>query len=130
MDTRDSFRILSLDGGGLKGLFTAKLLSDLERDLNLNVGDYFDLISGTSTGAIIALGIGLGMSAEEMFQFYRQRGAGIFKSSGRGLFKNRYSAQPLRNALTEVFGDKNLGDSRNRLVIPAFNIQRREIKLF
>lgn len=126
----DSFKILSLDGGGLKGLFTAKLLSDLETDLGLRVAEYFDLITGTSTGAIIAIGLGLGLSAGDILKFYREKGAAIFDAPGYGILKSKYESEPLRSALSGVFGEKKLGDSKNRLVIPAFNIQRREVKLF
>jgi uncharacterized protein len=123
-------RILSLDGGGLKGLFTAKLLADLEGNLALRVAEHFDLITGTSTGAIIAIGLGLGIPASELLAFYREKGPSIFDAPGYGLLTSKYAAEPLKKALTEVFGERILGDSRNRLVIPAFNIQRREVKLF
>jgi len=126
----DSFRILSLDGGGLKGLFTAKLLADLERDLEIQLGDYFDLITGTSTGAIIALGVAFRIPASEILRFYRDKGPAIFDAATFGIVSTRYSAEPLRAALIEVFGEKRLGDAANRLVIPAFNLQRREVKLF
>lgn len=127
---QDSFRILSLDGGGLKGLFTAKLLADLERDLDIQIGDYFDLITGTSSGAIIAIGLAFRIPAAEILQFYRDKGPEIFGSGGFGIISARYSAEPLRAALMEVFGERILDDSSNRLVIPAFNLQRREVKLF
>jgi len=125
-----SFKILSLDGGGLKGLFTAKFLCDLEADLEIRVTDYFDLITGTSTAAIIAIALGLGLPAADILEFYRERGATIFDAPSLGLLKAKYDSMPLRDALTSVFGDKTLADSKNRLVIPAFNIQRREVKLF
>ena len=53
------FQILCLDGGGIKGLFSAAFLAKLEEDLKINIIDHFDLIVGTSTGGIIALGLGL-----------------------------------------------------------------------
>jgi patatin-like phospholipase/acyl hydrolase len=126
----DQFKILSLDGGGLKGIFTAKLLAELERDLKLRVADYFDLITGTSTGAIIAIGLGLGVTAEKILQFYREKGPAIFDAPSLGIINAKYESEPLRRALIDVFGERTLGESRNRLVIPAFNIQRREVKLF
>lgn len=128
MDT--TCRILSLDGGGLKGLFTAKLLTDLEAHLGVSVADHFDLITGTSTGAILAIGLGLRIPASDLLGFYRDKGPNIFDAPGYGVLSAKYSAEPLRKALTEVFGERTLGDSSNRLVIPAFNIQRREVKLF
>ncbi len=126
----EQFRILSLDGGGLKGLFTAKFLADLETDLEIRVADYFDLITGTSTGAIIAIGLGLGLPASDILKFYRDKGAAIFDAPGFGIIKAKYDSGPLRRALIEVLGDRTLADSKNRLVIPAYNVQRREVKLF
>jgi patatin-like phospholipase/acyl hydrolase len=123
-------RILALDGGGLKGLFTAKLLADLESHLGVRIAEHFDLITGTSTGAIIALGLGLRVPTQDILRFYREKGPLIFDAPGYGLLKAKYSAEPLQKALTEVFGERTLGESQTALVVPAFNIQRREVKLF
>ena len=64
MELSDSkrFQILALDGGGLKGIFSAAILAFLEEDLRTHVADHFDLITGSSTGGIIALGLGKGLS--------------------------------------------------------------------
>jgi patatin-like phospholipase/acyl hydrolase len=59
--TRPRFRILALDGGGIKGAFTAKLLTEWEVNTKQRIVDHFDLIAGTSTGGIIALALGLGI---------------------------------------------------------------------
>lgn len=81
---RKKFKILSIDGGGVRGLIPCKLLASLERRLQAEHGedarlaDYFDLICGTSTGSILAIGLSLGMSAEEMLNFYENRGTDIF----------------------------------------------------
>lgn len=60
-EASDRFQILSLDGGGIKGLFSAAVLAAVEEDQNVNIAEHFDLITGTSTGGIIALGLGLGL---------------------------------------------------------------------
>ena len=78
MDTPTRFQILSLDGGGIKGLFAAAILAQLEDDLNVRVSDHFDLITGTSTGGIIALGLGMGLRPREIVQFYVSEGEKIF----------------------------------------------------
>jgi hypothetical protein len=75
------FQILSLDGGGLRGMFSAAVLAKLEEDLDLRIVDHFDLIAGTSTGGIIALGLGLGMSPRQILEFYTATAHG---SSGTG----------------------------------------------
>ena len=71
-------RILTIDGGGIKGVFPAAFLATLEDELGGPVADYFDLIAGTSTGGIIAIGLGLGMTAKELLHLYREAGGRIF----------------------------------------------------
>jgi patatin-like phospholipase/acyl hydrolase len=72
------FRILSLDGGGIKGAFTAAVLAEWEKRRGSVIVDHFDLIAGTSTGGIIALGLGLGLPAGEILEFYEKAGAENF----------------------------------------------------
>src|SRR5262245_49000861 len=74
------FRILSIDGGGIKGLFPATVLAELERRYlgGKSVARYFDLIAGTSTGGILALGLGAGLTAQELADLYARRGADVF----------------------------------------------------
>ena len=80
------FRILSLDGGGIKGIFPAAVLASLEREYleGKSVGDYFDLIAGTSTGGILALGLGAGLTAGEILRMYLEEGHRVFPSKARG----------------------------------------------
>ena len=71
----ERFAVLSIDGGGVRGIFAAAVLANLERDTGTRITDHFDLIVGTSTGGIIALGLGAGMSPEEILALLRrQRG--------------------------------------------------------
>ena len=76
------FRVLSLDGGGIKGTFTASVLAELEKMTGKRIADYFDLITGTSTGGLIAIALGLGIPAREVLDFYEKRGPEIFPSMG------------------------------------------------
>jgi uncharacterized protein len=125
------FRILSIDGGGIKGVFAASALATLEEDLQCRVADHFDLITGTSTGGIIAIGLGLGLSAREILQFYLTHGPSIFPSTSlaqrvggslRQLFAGpKHSHAVLRGALQEVFAEKRFGESSCRLVIPTYD---------
>ncbi len=64
-----SFRILALDGGGIKGAFTASVLATLEDSLNAPIATQFDLIAGTSTGGILAIALGMGLRPADMVQF-------------------------------------------------------------
>src|SRR5580692_8285118 len=98
-----SYRILSLDGGGIRGVFPAAFLAKLEEHLQHPVGSYFDLIAGTSTGGIIAIGLGLGLTANEILRLYEDRGAAIFDQH-HGVIHN-WMRQRWRNA-RHWFGSK------------------------
>jgi patatin-like phospholipase/acyl hydrolase len=123
------FRILSLDGGGIKGAFTAAALALLEERTGRRAVDHFDLITGTSTGGILAIGLGLGFSATELMNFYIEAGPTIFPSTGitsrlgwfRQLFGPKHSHAVLRQALVEILGNRRFGDSRCRLAIPTYD---------
>ncbi len=65
------FKILCIDGGGIKGLYSAKLLACLETEFNTLLSEQFDLICGTSTGGIIALGAASGIPMDEIVNFYK-----------------------------------------------------------
>jgi patatin-like phospholipase/acyl hydrolase len=128
-------RILSIDGGGIKGVFPASFLATLEDAIDDRVARYFDLIAGTSTGGIIALGLGLGLSARDILRFYERFGPEIF--GGNRLVRNirmlgvsKYSNLPLKIALKSVFEDKRLGESSTRLVVPSLNLENGEVYIY
>jgi uncharacterized protein len=84
-------QLLALDGGGIRGMITLGILEKLEADLSTATGkgsqfrfsDYFDFIGGTSTGAILAAGLSIGMSVAELLKFYQESGfCGLGTSSG------------------------------------------------
>jgi patatin-like phospholipase/acyl hydrolase len=134
-ETASRFQILSLDGGGIKGLFSAAVLAAIERDLNTSVIDHFDLIAGTSTGGILALGLGLGMKPREIVEFYVREGPKIFPcwlgvKWFQHWFASKYSAAPLKAALQTCFKDRTLGHSSKRLVIPSYNLGEDEVYVF
>lgn len=114
-------RILSLDGGGLKGIVTLGFLARIEALLKARHGNeskfrlahYFDLIAGTSTGAIIAAALATGMTVAEVTGYYLSMGNEVFSRNWfrKGLFRARYDDKKLRKLLKEVFGaDTTLGD--------------------
>lgn len=111
-------RILSLDGGGVKGILTLGMLEVLEAELRKRSGDaelvlsdYFDLIGGTSTGAIIATGLALGMSVDELIKMYQGLGPRVFgKTKGDGyLMGSKYDSKALKKALWPALDKKTLG---------------------
>ena len=131
----ERFQILSLDGGGIKGLFSAHLLQKIEEDHGVELARHFDLIVGTSTGGIIAIALGLGRRPREIVEMYANLGARIFPGPAcwRKLLRcvrAPYAVAPLEEELKKCFGDKLLGASRKRLVIPSYDLGPREVRLF
>ncbi|MCC6862775.1 MAG: patatin-like phospholipase family protein [Bryobacterales bacterium] len=129
------FQILALDGGGIKGIFSAAVLAAIEEDLGTTVADHFDLVAGTSTGGIIALALGLGLSPRQVLEFYLLEGPVIFSNpvrlrSLRQYLHCKFSAGPLATALQKYFGAKRFGDSSKRLVIPAYNLGDDDVYIF
>lgn len=145
-------RILSIDGGGIKGVLAAAFLEAVEDATGKRIAEHFDLITGTSTGGIIALGLGLGMSTREIVQFYVNDGPRIFSQPNpldhAGFFKRtvaqfrsvtrqthqlllpKYDAAELRAALQRAFKSARLGDSTVRLVIPAYHADKEDVYVF
>lgn len=127
-------RILSLDGGGVKGVLTLGMLKPLEDELRRRAGgsadfrlsDYYDLIGGTSTGAIIATGLALGLSVDQLTDMYLKLGPDVFgKAAGDGVFlQAKFDSKKLRKALSSVLTTKTLGsdDLKTGLAIHAKRI--------
>ena len=99
------FRILSLDGGGIMGAFSVSVLATFEKITGRRIVEHFDLITGTSTGGIIAIGLAMGASTQEICSFYETRGPQIFPAGGgmggwirllRNLVRPKFSPGPPR----------------------------------
>lgn len=136
-------RILSVDGGGFLGLASATFLAELERHFRSHSRDRFDLFCGTSTGAIIALALAAGSTAEEVVAAYEELGPRVFPPRRGvhrwyrkwipGALRARYSNEPLSVALGEIFGEKTLGDLRARnkyAIVTAFCVTNGQPRLF
>lgn len=128
------FQILSLDGGGYKGAFSAAVLTSLEEDLQDTILDHFDLVAGTSTGGIIALALSAGLSPRQILDFYLDHGPAIFGGQSwrklRHPFRSKYSPQPLRHAVEQVFGERLLWEASVPLCIPSYNLRSDDVYLF
>jgi hypothetical protein len=117
-------RILALDGGGVRGILTLAILERMEallRERSTTPGsfrlcDYFDLIGGTSTGSIIASGLAIGLSAQELLELYKTLSARVFRRPpwSLGIFGPRFSRGPLAAVLKEIIGDITLGSDKIR----------------
>ncbi len=116
-------KILSLDGGGIRGVLTLEILleienqlkAELKKDDNFRLSDYFDYIGGTSTGAIIAAGLSLGMSVNQLLKFYVDKGQAMFdKSFLLNKVKHFYNDGPLLKELKNTFGDGDINIESDR----------------
>jgi len=133
----EPFSVLSIDGGGVRGIFVAAVLASLERDIGTKVTEHFDLIVGTSTGGIIALGLGAGMSPAEILELYVDNMDAIFPARRRSglarplaLIRAKYRPDGLRGTVQSAFGDKLLCDSTIPLVVTSYNIGENAVYLF
>ena len=127
-------QVLSLDGGGLRGIFSAAAIAALEEDLGSPALDHFDVVTGTSTGGLIALALANGIPARSIVEFYVKEGPQIFRHPRlrtlRHLLRSKYDGRALESAMRRQLGDRVLADSTVRLVIPAFDLTRRLIYIF
>lgn len=137
MEENRPFKILSIDGGGIKGLYSASILKRLEEKSEKKSGDCFDMICGTSTGGLIALGLASGKGATDLVDLYNLHGNEIFPTAKYSfcrffqryinglkqvLFWGKFSAKPLTRILKDTFGTTTLGELNNLVCIPSFNL--------
>lgn len=142
--------ILSIDGGGIRGIIPGQILTHIERllkeiydDSTYKVADHFDLIAGTSTGGILACAYLLGefgrpkYTAEEVVEIYFERGDDIFSiplfhriRSAGGVLDEKYPAAGLEETLEDYFGDARLSDLLKPSLITAYDIKRRKAHFF
>ncbi len=95
------FQVLALDGGGVRGIFTAAILAGLEEDVGSPAVEHFDLVVGTSTGGIIALALGAGLTPRQILEFYVEERTAIFAglplvTNLRRLFRAKYGPRRAR----------------------------------
>lgn len=133
--------VLSIDGGGIRGIIPAMVLAELERRAARPVADMFDLIAGTSTGGIIALALTRPGSdgrpawrAEQLVELYENEGPAIF-NRGRlgalhGIIDVRYDAHALEAVLERFCGEATLSQSLTDVLIPAYDVVKRDVFLF
>jgi hypothetical protein len=131
-------RLLALDGGGILGVMSLCILKRMEDQLrplsgmggSFRLCHFFDYIAGTSTGAIIAAGLAIGKSADELIEFYRKSGPAMFQkaSLGRRFLYHAFAAEPLRDLLRKEIGAESLldmnksGSLKTRLLIVMRNV--------
>lgn len=140
------YKILSIDGGGVKGIIPATILDKIEKITGERIHSLFDLIVGTSTGGIIALLLtkpsqycsnSSEYSCEDIVEFYKERSVDIFSSpiqrkicSMHGLIKSRYEKTLISSILDSKFYDVKLSSALTNVVVPAYEIERNKCFFF
>ncbi|KAJ4962308.1 hypothetical protein NE237_022247 [Protea cynaroides] len=149
----DKITVLSIDGGGIRGIIPGTILSFLESKLQeldgkeVRLADYFDVIAGTSTGGLITSMLTAPdqqksplFSAKDIIPFYNKHGPKIFPKSN-GLLKPmakkiftlmgpKYNGKYLRKLLRDILGDRRLHDALTRIIIPTFDINLLQPTIF
>src|ERR687894_611506 len=124
-------RVLSIDGGGIRGIIPALVLAEVEKRSGRQVFELFDLIAGTSTGGILACALCAPdpLPAEQLVAIYEEEGPAIFDSSvwqrirsAEGLLDEKYDAGALDRALERFLAGKRLADSVPELIVPAYDM--------
>lgn len=134
-----TFRILSLDGGGIWGIVSSTMLVALEKLIGQPINEYFDLIAGTSTGSIVACGLSNGNSPQQLVDLYAENGANIFPYTSLfslqrlpvafkyGILGPKYSPQGLEQVLKSQFGNKKISEiTKSKLLIIAYDTLSRQ----
>jgi uncharacterized protein len=120
-----TYRILSLDGGGICGLITAVILQRLDKELPKFLKG-IDLIAGTSTGGVIALALAKGIPPADLVNLYKNKGPKIFPHSVidelLGVLEAKYSNKGLKREIKKQIGDTTLGQLKKRVLIPTFQL--------
>jgi uncharacterized protein len=139
--SKQVFRILCLDGGGIRGAFTAGVLQAIERDiLQGSIAEHCDLIAGTSTGGLIAIALAFGKSPNDIYNFFEDKSVNIFGKSGfiysilrwlqKPLFAP-YATQKVEEQISCLIGKNEFfGKAKNRLIIPAYNADAGNVHIF
>src|SRR5438132_3890592 len=122
----DEYRILALDGGGVRGAYTSRLIERLHAETNFL--DHVDLVAGTSTGGIIALALAAGRKPQEVTALYTQDAGAILSTPfwrrlQAGLLVSKYPNDGLREALNSVLGTMRLEELKaDTVLIPSFDL--------
>jgi patatin-like phospholipase/acyl hydrolase len=135
----ERIRVLSIDGGGIRGIVPALVLAEIERRTEKRTASLFDLIAGTSTGGILACALAKpdALPAERLVDLYEQEGPKIFNRtiwqrihSIEGLADQKYDDDGLEDALNRYLGEARLRDTVTDVLIPSYDTERRRPEFF
>ena len=135
MISNESFSILALDGGGVRGIYGARILDRIESTLGKKVRDCFDLIAGVSTGSILAGAAAASIPMSEIVRLFEEESPRIFRKrrSIGGLamlWRSRYSRKPLDDVLRRYVPDLTLGELSTPLLIPSTDLATGGVHVF
>ncbi len=132
-------KVLAIDGGGIRGIIPALVLAEIEQRTGKGTAELFDLIAGTSTGGILALGLSKPgrdgrpqYTAQDLVKLYETEGKRIFSRSLwhriralGNLLDEKYPSKGIETVLREYFGEARLGDALAEVIITSYDIERR-----
>lgn len=134
-----TFRILAIDGGGIRGVFAAQILKRINEELKFEFSKKFEIITGTSTGAIIAGALAIDYPLNKIVDLYKTEGKSIFRLNysnsfnwlnWKNFFKSKYDSKYLRKALENIFQNLTLSQTKTRLIIPSSDISNGNVFVF
>lgn len=133
------FKIIAIDGGGIRGIFPAQILKRIKDELNIEFCENIQIIAGTSTGSIIAAALATEYPINKIVELYKTKGDEIFHRNYSGLlnirnwkgyFKSKYNNDYLKKALNGIFNDLTLSQTKAKLMISASNISNGNVFIF
>ncbi len=141
-----TIKVLSIDGGGIRGLIPAMILAKIEEMTSQPICKLFDLIAGTSTGGILSLMLTVpskekngtpAYTANDLIKLYTENGKKIFSSSifhkiasMDGISEEKYPAKGIESVLKEYFGDVKLSEALTDIIVPSYELSLREPYFF
>ena len=132
MNNTDAFHILALDGGGTRGMYTAQLLAKIEQVLGARIKDCFNLIAGTSTGAIIAGAAVSDIPMTDIVELFETETPHIFRRRWYRipLFLSKYPSEQLAEVIAKHIPATPLGEIATPLMITSSEIAKSEVHIF
>ncbi|CAM0117551.1 CBASS cGAMP-activated phospholipase [Rhabdochlamydiaceae symbiont of Dictyostelium giganteum] len=140
------YLILSIDGGGIRGIIPAQMLAHIERMVGCRIGSLFDCITGTSIGGVLALTLALPdpqnprypkKSARDMVHFFLNSGPAVFSNTTyerikgiEGVRGPKYSNESLKNLLTQEFGETRLSEAVTDVLVPSYDLAKGKPLIF
>lgn len=132
-------KVLSIDGGGIRGIIPAMVLAEIESRTGKATSELFDLVAGTSTGGILALGLTkpgqngkTQYGAEKLIELYETEGEKIFSRpvwhrvhSAGGLAEEKYPSTGIEDVTRRYFGDRRLAEALTEVLVTAYEIEGR-----